>query len=219
MRARTAECLDDSIRRNEQRHGLAHRLPGRVAEEPFRADIPTRDDAVEVLADDRVIRRFDDGGQPGLCLLGLLARRDVLEDHGHATIAFVFDPKGVKLQHAPLGHEPAFEPDRLAGSDNGVIREEPFLGFAWKRLSDGLPDHAAHTGLCRECRVRFDVAKIQRLARTTFNFFDDAKAFIDRRKERPIPFFTRAQRLFGLLALADVVKAIDGSGDFSLLVL
>jgi hypothetical protein len=42
-----------------------------------------------------------------------------------------------------------------------------------------LADDAAHAGMRGERRVGLDVTKIQRRARLTFYFFDDAKAFID----------------------------------------
>ena len=37
-------------------HCLADRLFGRIAEKAFRAFVPARDNAVEVLADDRIVR-------------------------------------------------------------------------------------------------------------------------------------------------------------------
>src|SRR4051794_19046910 len=36
---------------------------GRIAEDPLRARVPGQDDAFEILADDRVVRRLDDGRQ------------------------------------------------------------------------------------------------------------------------------------------------------------
>jgi len=43
---------------------LANCFQGCVTEEPLGSEIPTGDDAVEVLADDRVVRRFDDRCEP-----------------------------------------------------------------------------------------------------------------------------------------------------------
>src|ERR1043166_357801 len=43
---------------------LADDLFGGVAEDALRALVPARDDAVQGLADDGVVRRLDDGGQP-----------------------------------------------------------------------------------------------------------------------------------------------------------
>ncbi len=50
----------DSLRWDEKRQGLPHRFRGGVAEQPFCTGIPTGDDVVEILADDRIVRRFDD---------------------------------------------------------------------------------------------------------------------------------------------------------------
>ena len=52
----------------------------RVAEEPLGPGVPRADDAVERLADDRVVGRLDDGRQPRLGLLGPPALGDVAED-------------------------------------------------------------------------------------------------------------------------------------------
>ena len=47
---------------NQHEHRLPERLLGRVAKQPFSRRIPGIDDAGQILADDRVIRGFDDGG-------------------------------------------------------------------------------------------------------------------------------------------------------------
>src|SRR5215475_14288894 len=46
---------------NQKRNRLADGLVGRIAEEPLRALVPARDDAIEVLAYDGVVAGFDDG--------------------------------------------------------------------------------------------------------------------------------------------------------------
>jgi hypothetical protein len=52
---------------NQQRNdGLPHRLLRRIAEEALSGRVPRRDDAVERRADDRVVRRFDDGRKKAL---------------------------------------------------------------------------------------------------------------------------------------------------------
>ena len=43
---------------------LADDLLGRVAEDPLGPPVPARDDAVEVLRDDDVVGRLDDGREP-----------------------------------------------------------------------------------------------------------------------------------------------------------
>ena len=69
--------LVQTLRGNEKGHGLAHRFLSRIAKQPFRAGIPTGDDAVEVFADDGIIRRFYDSGEASADYLGLLAIGDV----------------------------------------------------------------------------------------------------------------------------------------------
>ena len=81
-----AEPLQDrpllvvSLRRDDQGDRLADRLVGRVTEKALGPGVPRSDDAVERLADDRVLGRFDDGGQPRADLLGPPALGDVAED-------------------------------------------------------------------------------------------------------------------------------------------
>jgi hypothetical protein len=53
-----------AVGRDEQRgDGLADGFLGRVTEKPLSTSVPARDDAVEVLAYDGVVRRIHDGAQ------------------------------------------------------------------------------------------------------------------------------------------------------------
>jgi hypothetical protein len=52
--------LRDAILRNDERDVAADRLLGGVAEQPLGAGVPGPDDSVERLADDRIVRGFDD---------------------------------------------------------------------------------------------------------------------------------------------------------------
>ena len=63
--------LRDPVRRKKHEHGPADGLGGGVAENFFRARVPTGDDTVEGFSDDGVVRRLDDGGQLSDFLLGL----------------------------------------------------------------------------------------------------------------------------------------------------
>src|SRR3569833_46299 len=56
--------LRGPLRWDEHAHRLAHCLLRRIAEQPFRARIPTRDDAIQILTDDRFFRRNNERGQP-----------------------------------------------------------------------------------------------------------------------------------------------------------
>ena len=62
---------------NQQRDRLADHLLRRITEQPLRARIPARDDAVEVLADDGILGTVDDCCEPLLLLLCLLAFADI----------------------------------------------------------------------------------------------------------------------------------------------
>src|ERR1700678_2331482 len=66
-----------ALRRNEKRDRLADGFVRGVAENPLRTLVPTGDDAVEALADNRVIGGVHYGGQQRVCPLRLLARRDL----------------------------------------------------------------------------------------------------------------------------------------------
>ena len=77
------------IRGKDDSDGLSDDFFGGVAEQPFGAAIPRRDRARDVLADDGVVARFDDGGQQAavpfvLSLFGDVARdfRDAGDDAG-----------------------------------------------------------------------------------------------------------------------------------------
>ncbi len=52
-----------AVRRDQHRDRLADSVCGRVAEQALSAAIPRGDDAVQILADNRVVRRLDDGGE------------------------------------------------------------------------------------------------------------------------------------------------------------
>src|SRR5262245_33311054 len=52
-----------AVRRYQNHDGLADDLFGRIPEQLLRAFVPTPDDAVQILADDGVVRRFDDSRQ------------------------------------------------------------------------------------------------------------------------------------------------------------
>ena len=76
--------------------------------------------------------------------LGPLASSDVLENDRNATPRFVLDRKRVEFQHAPLRNKSLFKLDRLAGSQHGVVGDQPFLGFIRNDLPNRFPDHVAY---------------------------------------------------------------------------
>src|SRR5262249_46393947 len=58
-----------AIRWDESGDRSAQHLPGRITEDPFSASIPARDNAVQVLADDRIVRSGNNSRQQ---LVGVL---------------------------------------------------------------------------------------------------------------------------------------------------
>src|SRR5262249_8807305 len=62
--------LVQAIRRDDEIDPLPDRFGGRIAEDALRARVPARDDAVERLADDGVVRGLDDRREQRTHLLG-----------------------------------------------------------------------------------------------------------------------------------------------------
>jgi hypothetical protein len=52
------------VGRDQGEHGGANHLRGRVPEDPLGGGVPGQDGAVERLADDGLVRGFDDCGEP-----------------------------------------------------------------------------------------------------------------------------------------------------------
>src|SRR5687767_325899 len=73
-----------SIRRDNAADVLSDHLLRCEAEEPLGARIPRQHGAVERLADNRVVRPLDDGGEAGAGLLGPAAFGDVA-DHQYTA--------------------------------------------------------------------------------------------------------------------------------------
>ena len=69
---------------NEDGDRFANDLFRCVAEQPLGTAIPTGDDAVETLADNRVVRRLDDRCQPLRIQIGALAFTDI-DQHVHSA--------------------------------------------------------------------------------------------------------------------------------------
>jgi hypothetical protein len=73
---------------NDYSDGLANRLVRRVVEEALRTSIPAGDDAVQVLAYNRVVTRLDDGANPAQSLLAFAKRNFDLYTFGNIAIGF-----------------------------------------------------------------------------------------------------------------------------------
>ena len=86
------------VGRFEQRDVSADHFGGRVAIEPLRPGVPARDDPVERLADDRIVRVVDDRGELHPPLFGLPELGDVAgggEDAGHLALLVAVDRRVV----------------------------------------------------------------------------------------------------------------------------
>ncbi len=104
------------LRRDDQGDRPADGLLGRVAEEPLGPGVPRADDAVERLADDRVVGRLDDGRQPRLGLLRPLALGHVAEDQDRPDRGPGLVPHGGgAVVDRPLGPVP--------GDEDRVVRQ------------------------------------------------------------------------------------------------
>jgi hypothetical protein len=53
------------VGRDQGEDRRAHHLGRGIAEDPLRGGVPGQEGAVELLADDRLVGRLDDGGEPG----------------------------------------------------------------------------------------------------------------------------------------------------------
>jgi hypothetical protein len=115
-------------------------LLGGVAEHLLRGGVPRRDDAIEILAGDRVVAGFDDGGEVAGGTLEALDAADVLVDADGAGdgAAVVQDRKGGRGD----GHGGAVAPLSDGGDVAGLFAREqpseevPFLATALFREQD-----------------------------------------------------------------------------------
>ena len=123
------QLLVEPVGRDQHRHRPAHRLVGRVAEQPHGAAVPRRDDAVAVLAVDRVVGGFDDGGELLGGALGLAPRRvgahalDRETEMARERDRDVDLRVGERVRRVKIGHELAEQPAVLGERDEGERRD------------------------------------------------------------------------------------------------
>src|SRR5688572_31016926 len=97
-----------AIRRNDDGNRFADDLGGRVTKQPLRTNVPAANDAVQVFADDSILRRINNSAQQGGCPRGLLALVDI-DDR-----ADVPDEGAFGIETGPTGiHGPAIIPVRM----------------------------------------------------------------------------------------------------------
>ena len=140
----------DAIVGNDQRDMAADGLLGGVPEQALGAGVPALNDAVERLPDDRVVRRFDDGGElarrqetAGVVALPAPPLGDVAEDEhaaGHGALVGA-DRRGAVVDGA-LG--------AVSGDEHRVIRQPD---------GGALPQRAQRRIRHRLARVLVDDAK------------------------------------------------------------
>ncbi len=130
---------------DEHANGTADRLIGAIAEHAFRGLVPRGDDAVQILADDGIVGRLDDRGQPiagddGTSKLGLITRNLGCAD----DLAFVV--KNRRDGERDWNQGPVFTPTnrlemrqrlpRANARENHVLFG---LAVLWDDHADGLP--------------------------------------------------------------------------------
>src|SRR5262249_3281252 len=134
------------IIRNDRGDRLADHLFGGIAELAFGARIPTDDDGVEVLADDCVIRRFDDAGELparlfSASLIGNVEERSNPSFDLAVGIEFGSIGDGKTARAAAREIEFTFEIHRFALENLGDMRLESAETTLADHLFDRLADH------------------------------------------------------------------------------
>jgi hypothetical protein len=143
------------VRRNQNHDRLAYHFLGRIAEDSLRAVVPTGDYAVEVLANNGIIRGLDDGGNSLRRVQGqqrpISRRREGAQAGHHAQVFRVEaatrvvrdDPDCADCRTLDVeGNQQSFLKDRLDGCPIGEIQ-----------FGDGsIPSRRLGRGPCRTGR-------------------------------------------------------------------
>ena len=103
------------IRRNQPPDGGTHDFGGAVAEKLFRPAIPTGDEAVQIFADDGILRKLDNRRQPGTSFL----RTPALGDVQQGSQEVIYRAVGVTMAR---DIEPGVK-------DGAVLADESFVQF------------------------------------------------------------------------------------------
>ena len=85
---------------NDEGDVPTHGLRTRPAEHPLGGRVPGRDDAIQGLADDRVVRALDDGGQPSL---GDLPAHALRFDHLRVLLRADYEAQPIAMAVQSLG--------------------------------------------------------------------------------------------------------------------
>ena len=130
------------VRRHQGGDGLADDLGGGVAQDPLGGLIPARDDPVERLADDGIVRRFDDGCQHRPRILGL-PEGDLGRVPGSSAFADRL-LRGVSLAHVVEDEDDALDAATIIRDGCGRVVDRaarPVLGREVRMIGEA--DHDA----------------------------------------------------------------------------
>ena len=92
-----------AIRWNQSHDRRADHFVGGVSEDALRTEIPTGDDTVQILSDDRIVGRGDDGRQPARSDFGQMALGHVAKAPDAArSLSFNDEDFGITLENSPI---------------------------------------------------------------------------------------------------------------------
>jgi hypothetical protein len=201
--------LAGALGRDQQGDGPAHGLGRRVAVDLLRPPVPGEDDAVQVLAEDGVRGRLDDGGQPRPYPLRPLALADVRDGAEHEQAIRHFDRREADLhrelaavpapavQFAPASHGPHC----WVGEEAGAVRRVSVPEAVRHQHFHRLPQQLAAT--VAEHPLGLGVHQ------------DDPAVAVDHQHAAGGGLHHQAEALLRPLALADVAGDAEHADDVS----
>ena len=118
-----------AIRWNQSHDRRADHFVGGVSEDALRPEIPTGDDTVQILSDDRIVGRGDDGRQPARSNLGQMALGHVAEaPDAPRALPFNGEDFGITLEYSPVLQFQQVEALLAADARGDPIRRESSPG-------------------------------------------------------------------------------------------
>ncbi len=156
---------------------------------------------------------------PAICLqqrvFGLHPIGDVLEQHRHLEAVAIRDPEREHIEPPVQRLGFVDEADRLPGLCDAAIDLVPVRLVRGSQLPHGLALRIHQPGLHLEAWIDLAKTVVERMPVFVEQHFDDAKAFIDRREQRAVAFFTSPQRGLGHLPVMHVGRGAEPAGDLS----
>ena len=206
-------------RRCQQANILADDFFGAIAVEPFSAGVPTEDRAVQLLADNRIVRRLDKRGQKGQGVFRLLALGHVYGDTGKANRRAVVVVEGatgsvnpaqptvetygsvIDIIQSVLGNSAL---NRLSHA-RAVVRVHPFIKGLQRRLLVGW-----------QTEMRFGAHIPDQFSKRQIAVPEADAAGFESQVEA---LAALAQGVFGFAALGDVAEHQHGTEKFASIIL